>query len=247
MATQVEDTLALVQLSGFGNRLPSQLSGGQQQRVAIARAIVFRPPALLMDEPLGALDRRLREDMQVEIKRLHRQLGMTILYVTHDQEEALSLADRVAVMRAGRIEQIGTPRELYDSPANEFVADFLGQMNFLEGTIIATRTIRLDIGTVIETATNLPPTAQRVRIGIRPEAVRLDANGTIRGRIVAESYAGGSQIVHVELQQSTLRARVSVERGVTPCQVGDTIAVSWSPSDIHIFASPENADAPRPL
>ncbi|TGS35675.1 ATP-binding cassette domain-containing protein, partial [bacterium M00.F.Ca.ET.180.01.1.1] len=115
------------QLQDFGKRLPSELSGGQQQRVAVARALVFEPPVLLMDEPLGALDKKLREQMQIEIKRLQQRLGVTVIYVTHDQEEALTMSDRIAVMRNGSLEQIGSPTELYDNPATPFVADFVGK------------------------------------------------------------------------------------------------------------------------
>ena len=125
--------LKLVGLPGFADRYPRQLSGGQQQRVALARAIVFEPPLLLMDEPLGALDKKLREQMQLEIKHLHQRLGVTIIYVTHDQEEALVMSDRIAVFNRGRIEQVGTPTELYERPATRFVADFIGESNIFPG------------------------------------------------------------------------------------------------------------------
>jgi spermidine/putrescine ABC transporter ATP-binding subunit len=244
---RVDEALALVQLSGYGGRLPAELSGGQQQRIAIARAVVFKPPVLLMDEPLGALDRRLREDMQVEIKRLHRQLGMTVVYVTHDQEEALSMADRIAVMRAGRLEQIGTPRQLYETPANAYVADFLGQMNFVAGTVLADDTgpaIDLDIGCRVGLSGysgSAPSAGCRARIGIRPEAVRLhravdDAAGIARGTVLAEVYVGGTQIVHVDLGMGTrMRARIPAERGGPSWQEGDAITVSWVATEAHIF------------
>jgi ABC-type Fe3+/spermidine/putrescine transport system ATPase subunit len=134
---QVAEALALVRLEGYERRLPRQLSGGEQQRVALARALVFRPRVLLMDEPLGALDKNLRSHMQIELKRIQRHLHVTVVYVTHDQEEALTMSDRVAVMRAGRIEQVGTAAELYESPVNPFVADFLGESNFLDGVVVA--------------------------------------------------------------------------------------------------------------
>jgi mannopine transport system ATP-binding protein len=252
---KVDEALALVQLDGYGNRLPSELSGGQQQRIAIARAIVFKPPVLLMDEPLGALDRRLREDMQIEIKRLHRQLGMTVVYVTHDQEEALSMADRIAVMREGRLEQIGTPRQLYDAPANAFVADFLGQMNFLGGTVAAAGgagpAIDLDIGhrlDLTDYSGTVPPVGHRARIGVRPESVRLHrapnaAVSLARGTVVAEVYAGGTQVVHVDLGRGALvRARIPAERGTSSWQAGDALAVSWAAAEAHIF--PASGDVP---
>ena len=122
---------------GYGARKPAELSGGQQQRVALARAIVFEPPVILMDEPLGALDKKLRQHMQIEIKQLQRRLGATVIYVTHDQEEALTMSDRVAVLNHGRLMQYGPPRELYDHPADAFVADFLGEMNFIDGVVTA--------------------------------------------------------------------------------------------------------------
>ena len=137
-ARSVAESLEIVRLRGYEGRYPRQLSGGQQQRVALARAIIFKPRALLMDEPLSALDKQLREELQLEIKRLHRQLGITFIYVTHDQREALILSDRVAVMNAGRIEQVGSPSDLYDRPANRFVASFVGESNFLAGTVVAT-------------------------------------------------------------------------------------------------------------
>lgn len=250
---RVDEALALVQLGGYGGRLPAELSGGQQQRIAIARAVVFKPPVLLMDEPLGALDRRLREDMQVEIKRLHRQLGMTVVYVTHDQEEALSMADRIAVMRAGRLEQIGTPRELYEEPANAYVADFLGQMNFVGGVVSADgagSAIDLDIGCRVALSGysgGVPSAGGRARIGIRPESVRLhrtleDGTCLARGIVLAEVYVGGTQVVHIDLGMGArVRARVAAERGGPSWQVGDAIGVSWDATEAHVF--PEDDDA----
>jgi ABC-type Fe3+/spermidine/putrescine transport system ATPase subunit len=133
---RTEEGLELVGLPGYEGRYPRQLSGGQQQRIALARALVFNPRVLLMDEPLGALDKQLREHLQLEIKALHQQLGVTIIYVTHDQQEALVMSDRIAVMNEGRIEQIGDPTELYDAPATRFVASFIGESNFLEGRVV---------------------------------------------------------------------------------------------------------------
>lgn len=129
--------LDLVHLAGFADRFPSELSGGQQQRVAVARALAFEPPVMLMDEPLGALDKKLREAMQFEIKRIQRQVGATVLYVTHDQEEALTMSDRVAIMQGGNIVQIGAPSSLYHAPATRFVADFVGKMSFVGGEIVS--------------------------------------------------------------------------------------------------------------
>jgi len=137
IARRVEAALALVRLEGLGDRRPRQLSGGQQQRVALARALVFEPNVLLLDEPLGALDAKLREEMKLELKRLHHKIGATVLFVTHDQEEALTLSDRIAVFDDGALAQVGTPDELYHRPANRFVADFIGETNLLTGRVLA--------------------------------------------------------------------------------------------------------------
>ncbi len=174
---RTERVLGLVRLEGFEDRLPNQLSGGQQQRVALARALVFEPPLLLMDEPLGALDKKLREELQVEIKRIQREIRSTVVYVTHDQEEALSMSDRVVVMNRGRIEQVGSPSELYERPRTRFVADFLGAANFLEAEIIrrdGTALLRTRNGTLLEAT--LPEGAVfggSALVAIRPERVRL--------------------------------------------------------------------------
>jgi putative spermidine/putrescine transport system ATP-binding protein len=174
MAKRVAEAIELVHLGGYEGRYPRELSGGQQQRVAFARAVVYGPPVLLMDEPLSALDRSLREDMQREIRRLHRELGKSILYVTHDQDEALSLSDRVVVMRQGVAEQIGTPEEVYERPRTEFVAKFLGESNFLVGDIVEAHgdgkvVVKLSTGTAV---TAISPTGMKVYgqalLSIRP-------------------------------------------------------------------------------
>ncbi len=178
IARRVEEALALVQLPGYGERFPRQLSGGEQQRVALARAVVTRPAVLLLDEPLGALDKKLRERMQVELKRLQREIGITTIYVTHDQEEALTMSDRIAVMRSGRIEQIGSPLEIYERPQNAFVADFIGTTNLLHGRLIH-HDGRLAIvecrGAKLRVAGDAPAGAPEVVIALRPEKVQLDA------------------------------------------------------------------------
>jgi putative spermidine/putrescine transport system ATP-binding protein len=179
MAKRVAEAIELVHLGGYEGRYPRELSGGQQQRVAFARAVVYGPPVLLMDEPLSALDRSLREDMQREIRRLHRELGKSILYVTHDQDEALSLSDRVVVMRQGVAEQIGTPEEVYERPRTEFVAKFLGESNFLVGDIVEAHgdgkvVVKLSTGTAV---TAISPTGMKVSgqalLSIRPENLAL--------------------------------------------------------------------------
>src|SRR5205823_8987940 len=177
---RVTESLTLVDLPGFEKRKPSQLSGGQQQRVALARALVNRPKLLLLDEPLGALDLKLRKQMQLELKRIQSEVGITFLYVTHDQEEAMTMSDRLAVMRHGRIEQIGEPHDVYERPATEFVAGFLGASNLLDGEVAergeARITVRLSSGgTVTVPATNgAGSPGSKVRVGVRPEKVRLE-------------------------------------------------------------------------
>jgi putative spermidine/putrescine transport system ATP-binding protein len=175
IAKRVAETLEIVRLRGYEARYPRQLSGGQQQRVALARAIIFQPRVLLMDEPLSALDKQLREELQLEMKRLHRQLGITFIYVTHDQREALIMSDRVAVMNQGRIEQAGTPSDLYDRPANRFVAGFIGESNFLDGEVIAASgrdvAVRVAGSTVTAVSDAPPPVGARVTLAVRPEKI----------------------------------------------------------------------------
>ncbi|HEX2113383.1 MAG TPA: ABC transporter ATP-binding protein [Alphaproteobacteria bacterium] len=215
---EVARTLELVCLKGLGARYPSQLSGGQQQRVALARALVFRPSVLLMDEPLGALDRKLRQQMQMEIKLLHREIGTTIVFVTHDQEEALSMADRVAVLNQGKVQQIGAPDSLYNEPETAFVADFIGETNFIpveigrqdggaevrpDGSPAA---IRID-------AANLRTGAARGLLAVRPEHLLLSTSGPgIPATVVETAYTGPTMNVLVEAGSRRLIARVTPDR-----------------------------------
>ncbi|HEV8564699.1 MAG TPA: spermidine/putrescine ABC transporter ATP-binding protein, partial [Actinomycetota bacterium] len=182
---RVKEVMSLVDLEGFESRKPGQMSGGQQQRVALARALVNHPKVLLLDEPLGALDLKLRKQMQLELKRIQQEVGITFIYVTHDQEEAMTMSNRLAVMRHGRIEQLGAPEDVYENPATEFVAGFLGASNLLEGETKETRdgmtTIALtDGGTVSVPADRMPPDAgNRVKAGVRPEKVSIRREGTV--------------------------------------------------------------------
>ena len=174
---RVREALSIVQLDHFAERYPKQLSGGQQQRVALARAIVIKPAVLLLDEPLGALDKLLREEMQVELRSLQKTLGITTVFVTHDQEEALTMADQVAVMQGGQIEQIGTPNAIYERPQTEFVASFLGASNFFEGDVMTIEGARAKIdigGNVIDVPAKEVPATGRVKLSIRPEKVKLE-------------------------------------------------------------------------
>jgi spermidine/putrescine ABC transporter ATP-binding subunit len=187
---RVRRALDLVELGGYGDRLPSQLSGGQQQRVALARAVVFNPRILLLDEPFGALDRKLREAMQLEVKHLQRKLGLTTLFITHDQEEALILSDRIAVMNEGRIEQLSTPLEIYERPRSAFVADFIGESNIFYGEVeTGSRdgvAIRLDSGMrLVADCRSSPVNGSRIGVMIRPERLRLlDGEGSASGNLL---------------------------------------------------------------
>ncbi|MBB5081824.1 ABC transporter ATP-binding protein [Nonomuraea endophytica] len=204
---RVGDALEVVELGALGERRPAQLSGGQQQRVALARAIVFQPRVLLMDEPLGALDKRLREQLQLEIKRLHRELGITFVFVTHDQEEALTMSDRVALLREGRIVQVGTPQELYETPASRYVAEFLGESNLLDedGGLLLVRPQHLRIG---------PPDGPGLRAVVR-EVI----------------YVGGGLRIEVERPGGQrLVARTTVRPEELP-RPGDEVVAHWSEHD----------------
>jgi mannopine transport system ATP-binding protein len=244
IARKVEAALAMVRLEGYGSRLPHELSGGQQQRIAVARALVFEPPALLMDEPLGALDNKLREQMQIEIKRLQQRLGITVIYVTHDQEEALTMSDRVAVMNQGRLEQIGTPAALYARPVNPFVADFVGKMNFLDGRIGGSSpggvVVTLAGGASLKAAAD--PAAWRagepVRVAIRPEALRCEAPGqheaALAGIVETTIFAGASHVALVRLGGGEL-VHVHGPNGVPLAQAGQPVRLTCAPDAVHLF------------
>jgi putative spermidine/putrescine transport system ATP-binding protein/spermidine/putrescine transport system ATP-binding protein len=176
-AKEAREALEMVRLSGFESRSPKQLSGGQQQRVALARAIVTKPTVLLLDEPLSALDRRLRQEMQVELKRIQRESGLTTIFVTHDQEEALTLSDRIAILDRGRIVQDGAPGEIYEQPRTRFAAGFLGDANFLEGTVVAGG-VEVPGGGIIRVAGKLPAAGSKVTLAVRPEKMVILAPNT---------------------------------------------------------------------
>src|SRR4051812_29539940 len=207
IATRVSQALDMVELAGLAERLPKQLSGGQQQRVALARATVFQPRLLLLDEPFGALDRKLREQMQIEVRHLQRRLGLTTLFITHDQEEALVMSDRIVVMDKGRVLQVGPPNEIYEAPASPFVADFIGESNIFAGVVEAgdsnSLRVRLEQGPVIEVAGRADLSArrgQKVRVMVRPERfvdLAGDSNparpNRIDGRVTDSAYMGVSE------------------------------------------------------
>ncbi len=203
IAARVAEMLALVKLEGLDGRKSSQLSGGQQQRVALARALATSPRVLLLDEPLSALDLKLRTEMQLELKRLQARVGITFIFVTHDQHEALTMSDRIAVMNAGQIQQIGTPDEIYDRPASRFVADFIGATNLLEATGTGEGAYRLADGSQI--AAQGP--AGSVWLAIRPERLRIAPEGSLHGVVEHAVYEGTDTIYHVVVSE-TVRLRV---------------------------------------
>ena len=215
-----EDALSMVRLAGYGDRKPSQLSGGQRQRVALARALINKPKVLLLDEPLGALDLKLREEMQEELKSLQRALGITFIFVTHDQGEALSMADRVAVFNEGKIVQIGTPEEIYHRPDTEFVANFVGSSNVL--TAAQTNALA---------GVSCPAS-------LRPELIRLVDEGGRRAKILARSFLGSSTRLSLQLDDLHLNALVDHQAGQKAS--GDWVEISWDDQDLHLMRDEKN-------
>ncbi|MEV3970538.1 ABC transporter ATP-binding protein [Streptomyces sp. NPDC050698] len=240
---RVGETLEAAGLSKFAGRKPRELSGGQQQRVALCRVLVYRPPVVLMDEPLGALDKKLRDQMQTEIKTIQRELGLTVVYVTHDQEEALVLSDRIAIMKDGRIEQFDTPRGLFERPRTPFVADFLGAANFLTGAVeeggegSSTR-IRLDTGGVLTARAHACVPGQRVRAAVRPSKLRLvDAEESCcAGTVETAVYCGSSTRVTVRLDGAAPGTPpLRIETAAAPPRVGERVCVTADREDVSVF------------
>lgn len=249
IATRVAGALDMVQLTHLGSRYPRQLSGGQQQRVALARALVFEPKLVLMDEPLGALDKQLREHMQLEIKRLHKQLGVTVVYVTHDQSEALTMSDRVAIFNDGVIQQIDRPTDIYERPGNAFVASFIGENNRFDGTLTHSSPEHL----VIDVTGSAPMRVQRpvdlnlstpgtgVQLSVRPERVLLNGDSagcenrymaTIRELI----YLGDHVRIRIDVAgHDKVYVRQPVNQIHTPLREGDAIEVGWYASDVRVL------------
>ncbi len=246
---RVGEALDLVHLGGYDKRKPSQLSGGQQQRVALARALVNRPNVLLLDEPLGALDLKLRKALQIELKRVQVEVGITFVYVTHDQEEALTMSDRIAVMRGGKVEQLGTPEELYERPRTRFVADFIGTSNLLSGTVESVdagrAVIRLSSGEICQTAAASGVTSGRaVELSIRPETISLTArNGgddssdprSIPGSIEQVAYLGGN-VQYLVRTAGGLSITALASKAGDRIPVGGAVDVTWSPGDAFVLS-----------
>ena len=243
---RVEEMLKIVGLGGMGRRKPRQLSGGQQQRVALARALVNKPQVLLLDEPLGALDLKLRKQMQLELKAIQHDVGITFIHVTHDQEEAMTMADKIAVMNQGRIEQLGTPTELYETPATAYVAGFLGVSNLIYGKVSGPDVVRLDLGPEVRVpAAVLNGRTGHVAVGIRPEKIEL-GNGhlnSLEGKIVEQAYVGVATQYIVETVCGRLMVyRQNASPGVNGASPGDTITLSWSPDSTFVVDSMEESE-----
>ena len=243
-AARVKEMLELVQMSEYAKRMPAQLSGGQRQRIAIARALAPQPQLLLLDEPLGALDLQLRRQMQIELKRLQKKLGITFIYITHDQEEAINMSDRIAVMRGGKFEQLGTPEEIYDHPATRYVAQFIGRSALLEGTVrsvsgglavIENENGRFTVGGAQARLT----AGERCEVCVRTERMRagrapvegFDLPATVR----ETRYAGGSVLTYAVLGDGTEVVAEGEERMSDAPQAGETVYMHWNPAQASVI------------
>ncbi len=233
---RVARAIDLVRLTGMENRKPTQLSGGQQQRVALARALVNRPKVLLLDEPLGALDLKLRQAMQFELKELQERVGITFVYVTHDQEEALTMSDRIGVMNDGALLQIGTPQEIYEQPQTRFVADFIGETTFVSGVVVGDGVVRLADGSTVKTSTDAGPGIE-VTLALRPERLFLYPEGDtsvaggnrLNGTVNRRVYLGNSLFYEVDVGVAVVRVRHENTLGVHSFDAGEHVLVHWLP------------------
>jgi len=234
-ARRAREMIELVRLDGMEKRKPNQLSGGQQQRVALARALVNKPKVLLLDEPLGALDLKLRQDMQNELKSLQRELGVSFVFVTHDQEEALTMSDRIAVMHDGKLLQVGTAEELYDQPVNRFVADFIGQTNLIDATVVDDEMIALANGTKLRTP-NPYPAGTKVAMSLRPESISIGGVGDVPdefaptslvGTVADVNYLGHSHVYTVNVDWMPLEVRTAATPTSVRYDPGAEVAIWW--------------------
>jgi spermidine/putrescine transport system ATP-binding protein len=247
---RVRELLRVVDLEGLENRRPHQLSGGQQQRVALARALVNRPAALLLDEPLGALDVKLRKHMQLELKRIQHELGTTFVYVTHDQEEALAMSDRIAVMNRGQVEQLGTPREIYDQPRTAFVADFIGSLNAFDlriDELIGTHAV-MRLGEsqriVVPVGGDHRP-GETLRVAVRPERVQIEAAGNpvldgrsrVDGTITDVVFLGMYTQFHVETGVGRLVCHRLADESLAANEAGTRVSLSWEPEQASLLGA----------
>jgi spermidine/putrescine transport system ATP-binding protein len=254
---RIEAVLRVAELEGFENRRPRQLSGGQQQRVALARALVNRPAALLLDEPLGALDVKLRKQMQYELKRIQTELGTTFVYVTHDQEEALSMSDRIAVMNGGRVEQIGSPHEIYEHPETAFVADFIGSLNALDFTV---QELVGEYGVmrfgdrqrvVVQLGSEARPGAS-FRVAVRPERVHIGAidgpvpesGSRLEGTVAEIVYLGMYTQFHVETRAGRVVSHRLADESLAPLVAGTRVSLSWDAEHASVLEDQAAASLP---
>ncbi len=239
IAERVRAILALVRLAGYEERRPRQLSGGQQQRVALARALITRPRVLLLDEPLGALDRRLRQEMQIELKSIQREVGITTAFVTHDQEEALTLSDRIAIFNEGRVVQVGAPSAVYERPETVFAAGFLGDANFFAGRAAGRGAVLVDGQGTLLTADPLPADGAPVTLAVRPEKIALAAadaapapagapQNRLDGRVVQSVYSGNSITYKIAVAGAELTV-FEQNRAARPFPAGAAVRLAWSP------------------
>jgi len=248
IARKVKTALAMVELSGMEDRRPGQLSGGQQQRVALARAIVIEPRVLLCDEPLGALDKKLRQQMQFELKQLQKSLGVTLVFVTHDQEEALAMSDRIAVMNRGRVEQVGTPVEIYDQPETRFVADFIGDTNIFRGERVTSATVpslAVGNGLTLTLPSSAPIGTGVLSVALRPEKIglspagdagRATAEACARGVIESTNFLGGAVLYRIALESGHhILAQQPNAGAVRLFAPGNTVMLDWKPADLVVL------------
>lgn len=254
IAKRVDETLEMVRLEGYGKRRAWELSGGQQQRVALARALINRPTCLLLDEPLAALDRKLRREMQIELQTLQREVGITFILVTHDQEEALSMSDRICIMREGQIIQSGSPRELYDEPINKYVADFVGKTNFFNGEVVDVSdsgvTVKSDSGQVFVGAqpkgASLLARGSNACVAVRPEMISIAAvdetndctNSAIHGRVMNRIFLGehSEYLIATEgFGEVLVLSPKSIESNSRSFAPGDNVSVSWRPEAVLVL------------
>ncbi|SEQ48953.1 putative spermidine/putrescine transport system ATP-binding protein/spermidine/putrescine transport system ATP-binding protein [Devosia sp. YR412] len=234
---RVKRALSLVRLDAYLTRMPHELSGGQQQRVAIARAIVTNPTALLLDEPFGALDRKLRETLQVELRRLTKELGITAIFVTHDQEEAVVLSDRVAVMNAGVIQQIAPAVDVYENPANEFVANFMGFQNIFDAKVRSAQELAIGDTVIATDKIDVAP-GEGIRMAIRAERVSITAGhreGAIPGQVSSSTYLGEQNAYVVDTADGPVTARIPTS--VARFSMGEAVSVSFDPAAVRVLAS----------
>jgi spermidine/putrescine transport system ATP-binding protein len=248
------EALELVELAHVAKKKPTQLSGGMQQRVALARAVVNRPDVLLLDEPLGALDLKLRRQMQIELKRIQQEVGITFVHVTHDQEEAMTMADTIAVMNAGRLQQVGDPGTLYEKPQSTFAANFLGQSNLLRASVtgISGEVVALDVHGIPMTApaASLPGGTSELWLGIRPEKVRIISEGsdsaglnTLRGQVTDVSFLGVATQYLVAMPWGRELTVVQQNDGMPRAPLGSNVCLGWAPANSFVLDASQDADA----